>query len=70
MVQFLRSTSFIYNRLDELNPDQKEHISKMLTKDFVLALRLVRSNTNEFYVSAILSNLARLLKIKNISYSD
>jgi hypothetical protein len=62
--QFLRSNSFIYDRLDILNLDQQEHVSKMLTKDGVLTLRLLKSNTNEFYINAILSNLSRLLKVK------
>ena len=67
MFQFLRSNSFIFDRLDKLNPDQQEHISKMITKDGVLTLRLIKSNTNEFYVNSILSNLSRFLKIKQNS---
>lgn len=52
-----RSTQFIRERMLDIDAKNEKLLADDLTKDGLLMLHLVKSNTNEFYVNAILSNL-------------
>ncbi len=64
IINYFRSYHFIRKRLTDLNLDEQIFLANSLTKDGILTLKLVKSNTNDFYVNAILSNLVDFYSIR------
>jgi hypothetical protein len=59
--QIFRSKTFLAERLIHLTETEQEVLARNLTTDGILALRLLKSNTNDFFVNSILQQLSNLV---------
>ena len=64
IIDYFQSYDFIRKRLTDLDLDEQISLANNLSKDGILTLKLVKSNTNDFYVNAILSNLVDFYSIR------
>jgi hypothetical protein len=60
-----KPTSFITERIDSSDQQEVEGLKRELKSDGMLVLRLLKTNTSNYYVTSVLSNLNDILRKRN-----
>jgi hypothetical protein len=65
IVKLWKSNSFLKERVDNIDQQEIEGLKRELKPDGILVLRLLKTNTSNYYVTSVLSNLNDILRKRN-----
>ena len=66
LIKLWKSSSFLKERVDITDQQEIENLKRELKPDGILVLRLLKTNTSNYYVTSVLANLNDIIKRRNL----